>query len=65
MLLHLQAGILGKAVGSAIAPPYLLCRSCAPFWASLLGLLAKFQKVRFAILVISIDYHGKCSYGDD
>ena len=26
VLLHLQAGILGKAVGSAIAPPYLLCR---------------------------------------
>ena len=29
VLLHLQAGILGKAVGSAIAPPYLLCRSRA------------------------------------
>ena len=29
VLLHLQAGILGKAVGSAIAPPYLLCRSSA------------------------------------
>ena len=32
MLLHLQAGILGKAVGSAIAPPYLLCRSRASLW---------------------------------
>ena len=32
MLLHLQAGILGKAVGSAIAPPYLLCRSRAALW---------------------------------
>ena len=31
MLLHLQAGILGKEVGSAIAPPYLLCRS-GLFW---------------------------------
>ena len=30
--LHLQAGILGKAVGSAIAPPYLLCRSRAALW---------------------------------
>ena len=47
LLLHLQAGILGKAVGFAIAPPYLLYRSHAalwlvgPFWALLLGLLAK------------------------
>ena len=32
MLLHLQASILGKAVGSAIAPPYLLCRSHAALW---------------------------------
>ena len=32
MLLHLQAGILGKAVGSAIAQPYLLCRSRAALW---------------------------------
>ena len=47
-LLHLlQAGILGKAIGSAIAPPYLLCRRLAalwlggPFWASFLGLLSK------------------------
>ena len=38
VLLHLQAGILGKAVGSAIAPPYLLCRSRAALslaWAIL------------------------------
>ena len=32
VLLHLQAGILGKAVGSAIAPRYLLCRSHAALW---------------------------------
>ena len=32
VLLHLQAGILGKAVGSAIASPYLLCRSLAALW---------------------------------
>ena len=32
VLLHLQAGILGKAVGSTIAPPYLLCRSRAALW---------------------------------
>jgi len=32
VLLHLQAGILVKAVGSAIAPPYLLCRSRAALW---------------------------------
>ena len=47
LLLHLQAGILGKAAGFAIAPPYLLYRShsalwlVGPFWALLLGLLAK------------------------
>ena len=35
VLLHLQAGILGKAVGSAIAPPYLLCRSRAALWLAL------------------------------
>ena len=32
VLLHLQASILGKAVWSAIAPPYLLCRSRAALW---------------------------------
>ena len=32
MLLHVQAGILGKAVGSSIAPPYLLCRNRAALW---------------------------------
>ena len=32
VLLHLQAGILGKSVGSAILPPYLLCRSRAALW---------------------------------
>ena len=32
VLLRLQAGILRKVVGSAIAPPYLLCRSRAALW---------------------------------
>ena len=32
VLLHVQAGILGKAVGSAIAPPYLLCRNRPALW---------------------------------
>ena len=43
MLLHLQAGILGKAVGSAIAPPYLLCRSRAALWLAwaILGIASR------------------------
>ena len=32
MLMHLEAGILGKAAGSAIAQPYLLCRSRTALW---------------------------------
>ena len=43
VLLHLQAGILGKAVGSAIAPPYLLCRSRAALWQAwaILGIASR------------------------
>ena len=43
VLLHLQAGILGKAVGSAIAPPYLLCRSRATLWLAwaILGIASR------------------------
>ena len=43
LLLHLQAGILGKAVGSAIAPPYLLCRSRAALWLvwAILGIASR------------------------
>ena len=43
VLLHLQAGILGKAVGSAIAPPYLLCRSRAALWLvwAILGIASR------------------------
>ena len=55
MLLHLQASILGKAVGSAIASPYLLCRSrqhCGWRGPSLLGLLAK--------AIFSFALAGKC-----
>ena len=43
VLLHLQAGILGKAVRSAIAPPYLLCRSRAALWLAwaILGIASR------------------------
>ena len=49
VLLHLQAGILGKAVGSAITP-HIFCAGAVqhsgwrgPFWPLLLGLLAKIK----------------------